>query len=67
MRALVVQRRADVVAAEAEVPRALAEALRNGTLGVMDFVRYKNVEADTSMRRSIAGPDAGGNTDTSGE
>lgn len=57
MRALVVERRADVVKAEAEVPLALAEAFRNGNLGVMDYVRYKNVEADTDMRRSIAGPD----------
>ena len=60
MRALVVERRADVVKAEAEVPLALAEAFRNGNLGVMDYVRYKNVEADTDMRRSIAGPDESG-------
>ena len=60
MRALVVQRRADVVKAEAEVPLAMAEAFRNGNLGVMDYVRYKNVEADTEMRRSIAGPDDSG-------
>jgi len=64
MKALVVERRADVVRAEAEVPRALAEALRNGTLGVMDFVRYRNVQADTSMRQSIAGPEETGSTDT---
>jgi uncharacterized protein YqfA (UPF0365 family) len=59
MKALVVQRRADVVQAEAEVPRALAEALRSGNFGVMDYVRYRNVQADTSMRQSIAGPDEG--------
>ena len=64
MRALVVQRRADVVKAEAEVPLALAEAFRNGNLGVMDYVRYKNVEADTAMRKSIAGPDDSGNSDS---
>jgi uncharacterized protein YqfA (UPF0365 family) len=46
--------RAKVVEAEAEVPRAIAEAFRSGNLGVMDFVRYKNVESDTAMRRSIA-------------
>ena len=46
--------RAKVVEAEAEVPLAIAEAFRSGNLGVMDFVRYKNVESDTAMRRSIA-------------
>ena len=46
--------RAKVVQAEAEVPLAIAEAFRSGHLGVMDFVRYKNVESDTAMRRSIA-------------
>ena len=48
------QMRAKVVEAEAEVPLAIAEAFRGGHLGVMDFVRYKNVESDTAMRRSIA-------------
>jgi uncharacterized protein YqfA (UPF0365 family) len=60
MRALVVERRADVVKAEAEVPLALAEAFRSGNLGVMDYVRFKNVEADTDMRKSIAGPGESG-------
>ncbi len=46
--------RAKVVEAEAEVPRAMAEAFRNGNLGIMDFARYQNVVADTSMRESIA-------------
>jgi uncharacterized protein YqfA (UPF0365 family) len=46
--------RARVVEAEAQVPLALAEAFRNGNLGVMDYVRYRNVESDTAMRRSIA-------------
>jgi len=46
--------RAKVVESEAEVPLAIAEAFRGGNLGVMDFVRYKNVESDTAMRRSIA-------------
>jgi uncharacterized protein YqfA (UPF0365 family) len=44
-----------VVEAEAEVPRALAEALRNGNIGVMDSFRLDNVQADTRMRRAIAG------------
>ncbi len=67
MRALVVQRRADVVKAEAEVPLAIAEAFRSGHLGVMDYVRYKNVESDTAMRQSIAGPGEAGSTDSERE
>lgn len=54
-RARVEEMRAEVVKAEAEVPRALAEAFRSGRLGVMDYMRYRNVEADTRMRDSIAG------------
>jgi len=47
--------RARVVEAEAQIPMAIAEAFRNGNLGIMDYVRYKNIEADTNMRSSIAG------------
>ena len=50
--------RARVVEAEAQVPMALAEALRSGNLGVMDLYRMQNVQADTDMRRSIAGEDS---------
>lgn len=50
--------RARVVEAEAQVPLALAEALRSGNLGVMDHYRMQNVQADTSMRNSIAGEEA---------
>src|SRR5205807_2416462 len=46
-----------VVEAEALVPQAMADAFRSGNLGVMDYVRMKNVQADTSMRESIAGSD----------
>jgi uncharacterized protein YqfA (UPF0365 family) len=56
MRARVEEMRAEVVRAEAQVPLALAEALRAGNLGVMDYVRYRNVQADTAMRKAIAGP-----------
>jgi uncharacterized protein YqfA (UPF0365 family) len=49
--------RARVVEAEAEVPRAMAEAFRQGNLGVMDYYRLKNLQADTGMRQAIAGPD----------
>ena len=55
-RAQVEQARAQVIKAEAEVPLALAEAFRSGQLGVMDYMRYRNVEADTRMRDAIAGP-----------
>jgi uncharacterized protein YqfA (UPF0365 family) len=48
--------RARVVEAEAEVPRAMAEAFRSGNMGIMDYYRMKNVQADTAMRESIAEP-----------
>jgi uncharacterized protein YqfA (UPF0365 family) len=50
------ENRALVVLAEAEVPRAIAEAFRSGNLGIMDYYKLKNVQADTSMRESIAKP-----------
>lgn len=53
MTARVEEMRANVVEAEAEVPQALAEALRSGNLGVMDYMSYKNIDADTDMRDSI--------------
>ena len=55
MKALVQERQADVVEAEAEVPRAMADAFRKGNLGIMDYVRMKNVQADTKMREGFAG------------
>ncbi len=48
--------RAKVIEAEAEVPKAMAEAFRTGNLGIMDYYKMKNIEADTSMRESIAKP-----------
>jgi len=48
--------RARVVEAEAEVPRAMAEAFRSGNMGIMDYYRMRNVQADTEMRQSIAEP-----------
>ncbi|MFG0283854.1 MAG: flotillin-like protein FloA [Phycisphaerales bacterium JB039] len=47
--------RAIVVLAEAEVPKAMAEAFRSGNLGVMDYYRMRNIQADTSMRSAIGG------------
>ena len=60
MKARVAEMQAEVVRAEAQVPLALAEAFRNGNLGVMDYVRYRNIQADTQMRTAIAGPDESG-------
>jgi uncharacterized protein YqfA (UPF0365 family) len=57
MRARVQEMRAKVTEAEAEVPLAMAEAFRNGQLGVMDFARYQNLTSDTEMRRSLAKPE----------
>ncbi len=57
MRAKTQEQRAKVVEAEAQVPQAMADAFRSGNLGIMDYVRMKNVEADTSMRESIASGD----------
>jgi len=55
MRARVQEMQAKVVEAQAEVPRAMAQAFREGNLGVMDFYRMQNIDADTHMRKSIAG------------
>jgi uncharacterized protein YqfA (UPF0365 family) len=55
MKARVEEMRAKVVEAEAQVPLAMAEAFRAGRLGVMDYYRMQNVQADTGMRQSIAG------------
>ena len=48
--------RATVILAEAEIPKAMAEAFRSGHMGIMDYYRMKNVQADTAMRDSIAKP-----------
>lgn len=56
MVALVHENRAKVVLAEAEIPKAIAEAFRSGNLGIMDYYKMKNIQADTSMRDSIAEP-----------
>jgi uncharacterized protein YqfA (UPF0365 family) len=55
MRARVQEMRARVVEAEAQVPQAIAEAFRKGNLGIMDYQRLRNVDADTQMRKAIAG------------
>ncbi len=55
MAALVRENRAKVVLAEAEIPKAIAQAFREGNLGIMDYYRFKNIQADTSMRNAIGG------------
>lgn len=55
MKAQTQEMRAKVVEAESEVPKAMAEAFRTGRLGVMDYYKMENVQADTSMRQAIAG------------
>ena len=57
MTARVQEMRAELVKAEAEVPMALADAFRQGHMGVMDYVRYNNIQSDTSMRKAIASGD----------
>jgi uncharacterized protein YqfA (UPF0365 family) len=57
--AKVAENRALVVLAEADVPRAIADAFRNGNLGVLDYYKLKNVQADTQMREAIAKPSDG--------
>ncbi len=65
MKAKTQEMRAIVIQAEAEVPKAMAEALRSGKLGVMDYYNMQNLQADTSMRNSIAGgaPASSGHTE----
>ena len=56
MKAKAQDARALVILAEAEVPKAMAEAFRNGNLGIMDYYKMKNIQADTEMRDSISKP-----------
>ncbi|MBR4044134.1 MAG: flotillin-like protein FloA [Bacteroidaceae bacterium] len=64
MKAKAEEARANVIQAEAEVPKAMAEAFRSGNLGIMDYYRMKNIQADTDMRQSIAQPETTlGNTE----
>ena len=48
--------RAQVILAEAEIPKAIAEAFRSGNLGIMDYYKMQNIQADTDMRDSISKP-----------
>ena len=55
MKAKAQEARAKVIEAESLVPQAMAEAFRNGNLGLMDYYRMQNIQADTTMRENIAG------------
>jgi uncharacterized protein YqfA (UPF0365 family) len=59
MRAKAQEARSKVIEAEAQIPLAISEAFRNGNLGVMDYYKLQNVQADTAMRESIAKPGGG--------
>jgi uncharacterized protein YqfA (UPF0365 family) len=59
MKAKAQEARANVIQAEAEIPKAIAESFRSGNLGVMDYYRMQNIQADTGMRQSIAEPGKG--------
>ncbi len=56
MKAKAQEARAKVIEAEAEIPKAMADAFRSGNLGIMDYYKFKNIKADTSMREAIANP-----------
>lgn len=55
MRAKAQEMRAKVIEAEAQIPMAMAQAFREGNLGIMDYYQIKNIQADTQMREGIAG------------
>jgi len=57
MSALAQEMRAKVIEAESQIPQAMAEAFRSGNLGIMDYYKMKNIQADTDMRESISGED----------
>lgn len=63
MKAKTQEMRAIVIQAEAEVPKAMAEALRSGKLGVMDYYNMQNVQADTNMRNAIVNPQSTNGSD----
>jgi len=62
MRAKTQEMQAKVVESESQVPLAMAQAFREGKLGVFDYVNMKNIQADTDMRESISGSSDSGTT-----
>jgi uncharacterized protein YqfA (UPF0365 family) len=59
MKAKAQEARANVIQAEADIPKAIAQAFLNGNLGIMDYYKMQNVQADTEMRQSISGSGKG--------
>ncbi len=66
MKAKAEEARAKVISAEAEIPLAIAEAFRSGNLGIMDYYNLRNIQADTTMRESIAKSPKGGSNNPKG-
>src|SRR5690349_17627559 len=64
MKAKAKEARAKVIEAEAEIPKAIASAFVNGNLGIMDYYKMQNVQADTEMRQAISGSGKSGSTGT---
>ncbi len=58
--ALIEESRAKLVEAEAEVPKAMADGFNSGKLGILDYYKLRNIQADTDMRKYIAGSGTGG-------
>ncbi len=56
MKAKAQEARAKVIEAEAQIPLAMAEAFRSGNMGIMDYYKFRNIQADTEMRENIAKP-----------
>lgn len=67
MKARSQEARAKVILAEAEVPKAIADAFRSGNLGLMDYYKMENIQADTSMRESISGAPSTGTKGATGK
>lgn len=67
MKAKAQEARAKVIEAEAEVPKAMADAFREGNLGIMDYYKMDNIKADTEMRESIAKPGGKSSSKTKGK
>jgi uncharacterized protein YqfA (UPF0365 family) len=67
MKALTQENRAKVVLAEAEIPQAIAESFRSGNLGIMDYYRMRNVQADTKMRDNLGQGGSSGNQRPQGQ
>jgi len=65
MKAKAQEARAKVIEAEVEIPLAMADAFRSGNMGIMDYYKFKNIQADTQMRESIAEPATPKRKDTS--